>query len=113
MYHGTAARFPPKELTGGPDTAALMGRRMPGLWLTDTANFAAHYASWSADCTHSKLLRVITLEMTKDCPRIHNPDRQVDFLVQNPERGYQRGDLKVLRAYRVRRQRVHLLGRWY
>ena len=105
VYHGTAARFPPKKLTSGPDTAALMGRRMPGLWLTETANLAAHYASWSADCTRSKLLRVIALEMTKDCPRIHNPDRPADFLIQNPQREYKCGNLKVLRAYRVYRKR--------
>ena len=106
-YHGTAARFPPKRLTGGPDTAAFMGTPMPGLWLTETANLAAHYASWSADCTRSKLLRIITLEMTDDCPRIHNPERPADFLIQNPEHEYKSGNLRILRAYRVYRKRLH------
>ena len=62
VYHGTAARFPTQELTYGPDTSATLGAPMPGLWLTTDPALAAIYASWSADCTKSKHLRVITLK---------------------------------------------------
>ena len=30
VYHGTAGRFPVKELTYGPDTSAQLGTPMPG-----------------------------------------------------------------------------------
>lgn len=103
VYHGTAARFPIKELTYGPDTSAQLGTPMPGLWLTTSPKLAALYASWSADCTKSNYLRVIALEMNEDCPRWHNPHRNEDFVIRSPEREYENGNLKVLRAYRVRR----------
>ena len=45
VYHGTAAHFPIKELTHGPDTAALLGVPKPGLWLTTNPKVAAAYAS--------------------------------------------------------------------
>ena len=106
VYHGTAANFPPKQLTGGPDTAALLGKPMPGLWLTKDIELAASYASWSADCTGDKLLRVISLEMADDCPRFHNPSRPQDFVIRHPEHEYENGRLKVLRGYRVRRRRL-------
>ena len=70
VYHGTAEQFPVKELRGGPDTAGLMGKPMPALWLTENPELAANYASWSADCTKGKHLRVICLEMDRECPRL-------------------------------------------
>ena len=106
VYHGTAADFRPKQLTGGPDTAALLGKPMPGLWMSTSLELAATYASWSADCTGGNLLRVISLEMSDDCPRYHNPSRPEDFVVRNPEREYEMGTLKVKRGYRIRRRRV-------
>ena len=105
-YHGTAARFPIKELTYGPDTSAQLGTPMPGLWLTSSPELAAAYASWSADCTKSNYLRVISLEMGEDCPRWYNPQRPEDFIVRYPEREYENGGLKVIRAYRVRRSKL-------
>ena len=106
VYHGTAARFPIKELTYGPDTSAQLGTPMPGLWLTSSPELAAVYASWSADCTKSTYLRVIALEMGEDCPRRYNPQRPEDFVVRYPGREYENGSLKVLRAYRVRRSKL-------
>ena len=103
VYHGTAARFPMKQLTGGPDTSALLGTPKPGLWLTTEPRLAATYASWSADCTESNYLRVIALEMNEDCPRWHNPQRKEDFVVRWPEREYENGNLKVLRGYHLKR----------
>ena len=44
--------------------------------------------------------------MNEDCPRWHNPSRKEDFVVRFPEREYGNGDLKCLRAYRVRRKKV-------
>ena len=113
VYHGTAARFPIKELTYGPDTSAQLGTPMPGLWLTNNPELAATYASWSADCTASNYLRVITLEMSEDCQRWHNPQRAEDFVVRCPEREYENGNLRVLRAYRIRRSKwPNLPGAW-
>ena len=106
VYRGTGARFLVKELTYGPDTAAQLGTPMPWLWLTTDPKLAATYASWSADCTKSNYLRVIALEMNEDCPRWHNPRRKEDFVVRSPEREYENGNLKGLRAYRVRRKKV-------
>ena len=113
VYHGTAARFPAKELTGGPDTAALLGKPMPGLWLTESPELAAQYASWSADCTRSKHLRVVSLEMADDCLRFRNPSRPEDFVVRYPERELESGKLKILRAYRVRRNKLFNSGSPY
>lgn len=106
VYHGTAARFPIKQLTYGPDTSAQLGTPMPGLWLTNNPKQAAAYASWSADCTKSDNMRVIALEMDEGCPRWHNPRRTEDFVIRSPEREYENGNLKVIRAYRVKRKKV-------
>ena len=106
VYHGTAARFPIKELTHGPDESAQLGIPKPGLWLTTNPKLAALYASWSADCTKSTFLRVIALDMDEECPRWHNPQRIEDFVIRFPEREYEDGNLKVRRAYRVKRTKV-------
>lgn len=106
VYHGTSAAFPPKQLTSGPDTSAMTGKPMPGLWLTTSPETAAAYASWSADCTGETLLRVITLEISRDCPRTQSPLRPEDLLITMPELRYQQDLLKVLRGYKVRRSRL-------
>ena len=112
VYHGTAARFPIRKLREGPDTAALLGRPMPGLWLTENPELAEQYASWSADCTKGKRLRIISLEMAEDCPRYHNPGRSADFVVEHPKAQYRNGNLTVLEEYPVQRSKVHNAGRW-
>ena len=104
VYHGTSIKFPIKELTYGPDSSAHFGKPWPGLWLTSDPLLAVNYASWSADCRGDTFLRVIALEMGDECPRVYSPEREEDFLVSNPEKEYENGDLKVLRAYRLRRK---------
>ena len=106
VYHGTAANFPIKQLTYGPDSSAQLGKPMSGLWLSTNPKLAVAYASWSADCTGENHLRVISLEMNEDCPRWHNPDRPEDFVIRYPEPQYENGNLKVLRGYRLRRTRA-------
>ena len=109
VYHGTAAQFPAKQLTSGPDAAGLSGVQRPGLWLTTDSRLAAIYPSWSADCTgERKHLRVIELEMDEDCPRWHNPDRPIDFVVWVPEREYEARNLRVVRADRADRAIVRI-----
>lgn len=110
VYHGTAARFPINALTSGPDTASLLGKPIPGLWLTENPAMAAVYASWSADCTGGAALRIIVLEMNEDCPRRHNPSRPEDLLVSHPEDLYQAGMIRILRAHRVRRRPIKVKG---
>lgn len=104
VYHGTAAKFPIKELTSGPDSSAQFGKPWPGLWLTSSPLMAAVYASWSADCVGSNFMRVIALEMADECPRVQSPDKEEDFLVRFPHPQYESGNLKVIRAYRIRRK---------
>ena len=106
VYHGTAARFPMKELQAGPDTAAILGKPMPGLWLTTQPRMAALYASWSADCTRDRHLRVIALEMRDECTRWHNPQKPEDLVVREPRREFENGNLRVLRGYRIKRYPV-------
>ena len=105
VYHGTAARFPIRELTYGPDGSAMMGTPWPGLWLTKDPRLAALYASWSADCTGESFLRVIAVEIKDKCPRKYSLHRPEDFVVRYPEREYENGNLRVMRGYRIQRRR--------
>ena len=114
VYHGTSADFPAAELRGGPDTAALSGRAIPGLWLTTKPGMAAAYASWSADCVGGSRLRVIELEMRQRCSRRRSKVHPEDFVVKNPGWQYRSGNLRVTGTeYPVRRTRPEeLLEAW-
>ena len=41
-----------------------------------------------------------------DCPRWQSPSNQEDFLVRFPEPQYEKGNFKVIRRYRIRRQKM-------